>query len=161
MRSALIVAMDEERGIGRGGQLPWHNPRDLAHFRESTMGDAVAFGRTTWRSVGRPLGGRTVIVLTADAGIDLPPGVLRASGWDDARRIAREEGHQTIWAAGGSRVYAEAIESGLDEARVTRIPGTHSCDTFMPPLRGLGLLRVRIAGDVDFETWTRDLPEAI
>ena len=161
MRRALIVAMDEERGIGRAGRLAWHDPLDLAHFKASTMGEAVAIGRTTWESIGRPLPGRTVIVITSDAAIRLPPGVVRAAGWHDAQRIAEEAGRETIWAAGGTRVYADAIASGLDKALVTRVPGTHSCDAFMPPLEGLRLLRVRMRGETDYETWVRHLPDAI
>ena len=64
MRLSLIVAMAENRVIGRGGQLPWHLPADLRHFQQITMGHPVVMGRKTFESVGKPLPGRTNVVIT-------------------------------------------------------------------------------------------------
>ena len=68
MRIALIVAMAENRVIGRNNQLPWRIPADLRHFKALTLGKPVIMGRKTYESIGRPLPGRDNIVVTADSG---------------------------------------------------------------------------------------------
>ena len=67
MRIALIVAMAENRVIGRNNQLPWRIPADLRHFKALTLGKPVIMGRKTYESIGRPLPGRDNIVITADS----------------------------------------------------------------------------------------------
>lgn len=63
---AFVVAMDNNRAIGRGGQLPWHLPDDLKHFKELTLGKTLLMGRKTYDSIGRPLPKRRNVVLTRD-----------------------------------------------------------------------------------------------
>ena len=63
-----IVAMTDDRVIGRGGTLPWHLPDDLAFFKRTTKGHPVVMGRKTYESIGRPLPGRRNIVMTRDPG---------------------------------------------------------------------------------------------
>ena len=58
MRLALIVAMAENRVIGRGNEMPWRIPADLRYFKATTMGKPVIMGRKTFQSIGRPLAGR-------------------------------------------------------------------------------------------------------
>ncbi|MEY2897421.1 MAG: dihydrofolate reductase type, partial [Pseudomonadota bacterium] len=53
----LIVARARNGVIGRGNQLPWRLPEDLAHFKRTTMGRPIVMGRKTWESIGRPLPG--------------------------------------------------------------------------------------------------------
>ena len=61
---SLIVAMGTGRVIGHQGQIPWHLPADLAHFKKTTFGQPIVMGRKTWESIGRPLPGRRNIVLS-------------------------------------------------------------------------------------------------
>ena len=61
---SLIAAMDLDRAIGRENRLPWHLPRDLERFRLVTLGHPVIMGRKTFESIGRPLPGRTNIIIT-------------------------------------------------------------------------------------------------
>ena len=61
---SLIVAMAENRVIGRDGGLPWHLPDDLKYFKARTMGKPMLMGRKTFESIGKPLPGRTSVVLT-------------------------------------------------------------------------------------------------
>lgn len=68
MMISLIAAMAENRVIGQNNQLPWHLPADLKHFKRLTMGKPVVMGRRTFDSIGRPLPGRTNIIITADTG---------------------------------------------------------------------------------------------
>src|ERR1700758_5269804 len=63
---SLIVAMAQNGVIGRGNALPWRLPEDLRRFRESTLGKPILMGRKTFESIGRPLPGRTNLVLTRD-----------------------------------------------------------------------------------------------
>ncbi|HCA57471.1 MAG TPA: dihydrofolate reductase, partial [Blastocatellia bacterium] len=70
-----IVAIAENFAIGKGGKLPWHYPADLKFFKETTTGNAVVMGRTTWDSIGRPLPNRLNIVLSRSGSIEPQPGV--------------------------------------------------------------------------------------
>ena len=138
----LVVAMARGGAIGRGNALPWRLPEDLRHFRALTTGHAVVMGRRTWDSIGRPLPGRTSIVVTRD-GAWAAEGALRAGGLGEALLLARaaHPGRPPM-VIGGAQVYALAI--GLaSRLHVTRIeldvPGA---DAFFPPIDPLlpGLL---------------------
>lgn len=67
MRIAAIVAMSENRVIGKDNQLPWHLPADLKHFKQITMGKSILMGRKTFESIGHALPGRKNIIITRDA----------------------------------------------------------------------------------------------
>lgn len=62
----LVAALAQNRVIGRDGALPWHLPNDLRFFKQITMGKPLLMGRRTWESIGRPLPGRRMIVLSRD-----------------------------------------------------------------------------------------------
>ncbi|MBP1703065.1 MAG: Dihydrofolate reductase, partial [Chloroflexi bacterium] len=61
---SLVVAMEENRGIGQDNRLPWHLSADLRLFKQHTIGHHLIMGRKTYDSIGKPLPGRTTIVLT-------------------------------------------------------------------------------------------------
>lgn len=61
---SMIMAMDQNRLIGANGGMPWHLPQEMRYFREVTMGKPLLMGRKTYESIGKPLPGRTSIVLT-------------------------------------------------------------------------------------------------
>ncbi|MFC0187673.1 dihydrofolate reductase [Fictibacillus aquaticus] len=63
---SFVVAMDQNRLIGRNNELPWHMPGDLQYFKKVTMGKPIVMGRKTHESIGRPLPGRENIVMTRD-----------------------------------------------------------------------------------------------
>lgn len=68
-RLKAIVAMANDRAIGRQGTLPWHLPEDLAHFKATTLGNPIVMGRKTWESLPRrPLPGRRNMVVSANSG---------------------------------------------------------------------------------------------
>ncbi len=98
--------------IGRGGALPWRMPSDLKHFRAVTMGKPVIMGRKTFKSIGRPLPGRTNIVVTRDSAFQAD-GVHTVPSFDAAldlaRKIAVETGASEIVVAGGAEIYAQAM----------------------------------------------------
>jgi dihydrofolate reductase len=108
----LVAAVAENGVIGRGNALPWRLKSDMAHFRSLTMGKPVVMGRKTYRSIGRPLPGRTVIVASRDRGF-ATPGVLVAPSLEAALAAARGDalrrGATSIIVAGGADLYAQAM----------------------------------------------------
>ena len=68
MKISIIAAMDEKRGIGKDGKLPWNIPSELKHFKEITMGHPIIMGRKTYEAIGRSLPGRTNIIITRGKG---------------------------------------------------------------------------------------------
>lgn len=101
----LIVAMTPERVIGINNTLPWHLPRDLQHFKKTTMGCPVIMGRKTWDSIGRPLPGRQNIVVTRQAGLILD-GATVVHSLDAA--VAMAEGER-VFVIGGANIYEQAL----------------------------------------------------
>ena len=141
---AVVVAVDEEMGIGRAGGLPWRLARDMQRFREITLSSAVPgcrnvviMGRKTWDSLPgkfRPLPDRLNIVITSQADLALPEGVVRSSSLDQALNIAGEKTLVgDVFVIGGAKVFAEAIlHRDCERLYVTHISGTFSCDVFFP-----------------------------
>src|SRR3954453_3978568 len=84
----LVAAVADNGVIGQEGRLPWRLKSDLAHFRAVTMGKPVVMGRKTYLSIGKPLRGRTNIVVTRDAAFN-SPGVLVAPSVEAALTVAR------------------------------------------------------------------------
>ena len=106
---SLIVAMDRNRLIGNNNQLPWHLPADLAHFKQVTMGKPIIMGRKTYESIGRPLPGRTNIVLTRDEGYRAD-GIVLSGSLQKALDCAASEGAEEVMIIGGSNIYEQALE---------------------------------------------------
>ena len=103
----LVAAVADNGVIGADGQLPWHLPDDLAHFRRVTTGNVVIMGRRTFESIGRRLPRRTNIVVTRQPDWSAD-GVVTASSLDDALEAAEEyDGDAMI--IGGSQIYALAM----------------------------------------------------
>jgi len=133
---SLIAAMSEgNRGIGFQGALPWNLPADLDHFRSVTMGHCLIMGRKTYESIGRPLPGRKIIILTRkglQASDDF--GVQVAASMRDALRIAEMEHKATeAFIAGGGQVYATALEANVvDRMLLTIVHATVEADVFFP-----------------------------
>ncbi|MBT8492269.1 MAG: dihydrofolate reductase [Deltaproteobacteria bacterium] len=136
MGLAVVVAVDSECGIGKGGDLPWRIPADMAHFKSITVGNgsnAVIMGRTTWESIPerfRPLKDRVNIVLSR-RGVEVPEGVLVATSLAEA--LERAGNADEVCAIGGAQVYAEAMAHPRCAALyITRVAGSFDCDTFFP-----------------------------
>jgi dihydrofolate reductase len=109
----IIVAAVAENGvIGRGNTLPWRLKSDMAHFRTVTMGKPVVLGRKTYQSIGKPLPGRTTIVISRDHSFNAP-GIVTAPSLDAALTCARGDalrrGAGAIVIAGGGAIYAQAL----------------------------------------------------
>jgi dihydrofolate reductase len=109
----IIVAAVAENGIiGRGNALPWRLKSDMAHFRALTMGKPVVLGRKTYQSIGKPLGGRTTIVVSRDASFSAPGIVIApsfAAALETARGDALRRNCGAIVIAGGADIYQQAL----------------------------------------------------
>lgn len=137
--------------IGRGGDMPWYAPEDLAHFKEVTVGCPVIMGRATWESFParfRPLPGRPNIVISSSVSFPTP---LDGATWVPSLGVALEQaaclapGAATYWVIGGGRVYADALASqdlpGVAGGCVSRVERTVfdfeiEGDTYAPVLDG-------------------------
>jgi dihydrofolate reductase len=112
MNIVLVAAVSENGVIGRGNALPWRLKSDMQHFRALTMGKPVVMGRKTYLSIGKPLPGRTTIVVSRDCAF-AAPGIVVAPSLDAALAAARGDalrrGVDTIVVAGGADIYAQAM----------------------------------------------------
>jgi dihydrofolate reductase len=127
-RISLIVAMAANRVIGRDNTLPWRLPGDLRRFKRLTMGHTLIMGRKTWESIGRPLPGRAIVIVTRQEGYGVPAGVSVARSVEEALEIA--EGDE-VFIAGGEEVFRQTI-GRADRLYLTRIDKEFPGDTFFP-----------------------------
>jgi len=123
----LVAAMARNRVIGRDGGMPWHLPADLKHFKAVTMGSPIVMGRRTFESIGRPLPGRTNVVISR-SGLELPDGVLLAASLDEAIDRA---GAARVMVIGGGQIYSEALDRA-DRLELTLIDAVITGDTVFP-----------------------------
>ncbi|MBX3295644.1 MAG: dihydrofolate reductase [Acidobacteria bacterium] len=152
-----IVAIAENFAIGKGGKLPWHYPADLKFFKETTTGNAVVMGRTTWASIGRPLPNRLNIVLSRSGSIEPQPGVILLRSKEEVLSLA---GYLKcdVFIIGGAKTY-ENFADVIDKWIVTEIPETvEDADVFMPRdfLEGFpGVARAPIEGGLSVIEYER------
>jgi dihydrofolate reductase len=125
-----IAAVARNRGIGLANRLPWRLPEDFAFFKTTTMGHVLLMGRKTYESIGRPLPGRTTVVLSR-AGFTAP-GVVVARSWEEAATV---EPTKTLFLAGGAALYAEAL-TWCSELILTHVDLEPPVDAFFPDWRG-------------------------
>jgi len=127
---SLIAAMDKQRGIGLNNQLPWRLPADLKRFRALTMGHHLIVGRKTFDSIGKPLAGRQMIVVTRDKSF-AADGCFAAHSLGEAIRLARARGESEVFVCGGAEIYSQSIGSA-DRLYLTLVEAVVAADTFFP-----------------------------
>ncbi|MGE3466156.1 MAG: dihydrofolate reductase [Pyrinomonadaceae bacterium] len=126
-----IVAIARNNAIGRDGELPWHYSADLKFFKETTRGNAVVMGSSTWRAIGKVLPDRLNVVLSRNGKLDTPPAVMKLSSGDEVVELAKYL-NRDVFIIGGAKTYAEFADS-IDKWIVTEIPeNIPDADTFMP-----------------------------
>lgn len=134
---ALVVAMAKDsRIIGKDGGLPWRIPGDMKFFKRITMGKPIVMGRKTFESIGKPLPGRTNIVVTRDEswsaeGVEVCHSVADALAL--GFQVARRDGAEHVCVIGGAEIYVQA----LDDAEViflTEVEGEVEGDTTLPEI---------------------------
>ena len=129
-RISIIVAMAKNRVIGVNNTLPWHLPADLKHFKELTMGHHIVMGRKTYESIGKPLPGRTSVVITRNVN-NAVPGVIVVNSLEAA--IAACGNDEEIFVIGGAELYRQAIALA-DRIYLTEIDADISGDAHFTEL---------------------------
>jgi dihydrofolate reductase len=131
---AIIVAVAENGVIGSNNALPWKLPEDLQNFKRITMGKPVVMGRKTYESIGRPLPGRTNIVVTRNVSFRAE-GVLVVHSIDEALAMASEvaarAGVTEAFVMGGADLYAATIP-GADRLYITEVHASVEGDAVLP-----------------------------
>lgn len=125
---AIVVAMAQNRAIGINNTLPWRCPEDLKHFKSLTMGHHIIMGRKTWDSIGRPLPGRTTVVVTRNPGWHAE-GCQIAHSLDQALALCASD--DQIFIVGGAELYAQALPLA-DTLHITEICVDIAGDAYFP-----------------------------
>jgi dihydrofolate reductase len=132
----LVAAVADNDVIGVAGRLPWRIKSEVRHFRAVTMGKPIVMGRKTYQSIGRPLAGRTNIVVSRDPAFGAP-GVLVAPSVEAALTAARGDalrrGATEIAVIGGADIYARTM-GDADRLMITRVHLQPDGDTKFPPI---------------------------
>lgn len=135
MHIALIWAMAENRVIGKGNRLPWRLPKEMAYFKQITMGKPVISGRKTFESYRKPLAGRDNIVISRSGWTSQFPGVHVLADLDAA--LARAEtlthinGGDEVIIAGGAEIFSLSLPRA-DRLYVTLVHAQVEGDVFFP-----------------------------
>jgi dihydrofolate reductase len=104
----IVVAIAENRVIGKDNQLIWHLPEDLKHFKLLTMGHPMVMGRKTFEAIGKPLPGRTTIIITRQADYQAPEGCIVTTSLEEALQEAMALDEQ-VMVVGGAEIYQQAL----------------------------------------------------
>ena len=130
----MIAAVGRNSVIGDGARLPWKIPADFGYFKRMTLGKPLIMGRKTFESIGKPLPGRSCIVVTRDKGYAVE-GALVASSLEDAivtaNRIAAQDTIDEIMIGGGAQIYAAAM-GFADRLYVTHVDRAPAGDAKFP-----------------------------
>ncbi len=129
----LIYAHSRNNVIGVNGDLPWHLPEDLAHFKRTTLGQPVIMGRVTWESIPekfRPLPGRTNVVVSRQTGFSAPGAQVVGSLQDAIDLFPADD---VVWLIGGAQLYAQAMPLA-QQLVITEIDADYEGDAFAPAI---------------------------
>lgn len=132
----MIAAMAGNRVIGRANALPWHISADLKHFKRTTLGKPIVMGRKTYESIGRPLPGRTNIVVTRQRNFQ-PEGVrvvhTTEAAVAAAQEVATADGAQEVMVIGGEQLYRSLLPYA-QRLYLTEVEGSIEGDAWFPEL---------------------------
>jgi dihydrofolate reductase len=136
IRLAIIVAAAENGVIGRNNALPWSLPEDLRYFKRVTMGKPIVMGRKTYEAIGKPLPGRTNIVITRNPGF-AAEGVRVVSSLEEALELAGHialiDGAEELVVIGGAEIYQAAIPEA-DRLYITEVHASVEGDAMLPEI---------------------------
>jgi dihydrofolate reductase len=156
MEKIIIAAVAENGAIGKDGDIPWHIPEDLEHFKQKTTGHPVIMGRKTYESLPenfRPLPDRTNIVLTRS---DMDKEGIRVAGSMEKAYSIAEELDDRAFIIGGASVYKQALPDA-NKMEITEVKKEVDGDTFFPEFdrEEWNEERREEHEDFDFVTYTR------
>jgi dihydrofolate reductase len=129
---SLIVATSLNNAIGKANAMLWHLPEDFNFFKNTTWGMPIIMGRKTFESIGKPLPGRTNIIITSNTNWHAE-GTIRAMSLDEAIQFAKQTNAKEIFITGGGEIYKQAMPLANKIYRTlvhTEIDG----DTFFPAI---------------------------
>ncbi len=134
MKRSMIVAMAENRVIGINNKLPWYLPNDLKYFKQVTLGKPIIMGRKTFESIGKPLPGRTNIVITRNTdwqaeGIKVAHTLGQA--YDLAEAICEIDGQDELMIIGGDQIYQSSLPE-IDKIYLTQVHAVVEGDAWFP-----------------------------
>lgn len=124
---SIIVAASQNGVIGNKGKLPWRLPADLKRFKQITLGHPILMGRKTFDSLGKPLPGRTNIIITRHKNLKIL-GALTAPSLEDAIRLCRND--EELFVIGGAEIFKQALPLA-DRIYLTRIHQDFEGDTLL------------------------------
>lgn len=127
---SVIVALARNRVIGVDNRLPWHLPEDLKHFKALTLGHHMIMGRKTYESIGRPLPGRTTVIVSRDPAYAVP-GCLTAHSLEQAIALSADD--PETFCVGGSSLYVQALPIA-DRLYITEIHADYAGDAHFPAI---------------------------
>lgn len=135
---SIIVAIAKNGVIGVSGDLPWRLSSDLKRFKRDTMGKPIIMGRKTWESIGKPLPGRTNVVVTRNKDY-IAEGAKIVSSLKEALALGKEvleinEGDNEICIIGGGQLYEEAM-AFANRLYVTHVMAKPDGDTWFPEIK--------------------------
>ena len=130
MHISAVVAMSENRVIGKDNQLPWHLPADLQHFKKITMGKPIIMGRKTFESIGKPLPGRNNIIITRDKNFKAQSCIVVHS---IEEAISSVKDNNEIFIIGGAELFKQTLPN-IQRLYLTIIHHVFDGDTYFPEI---------------------------
>ena len=142
---SIIVAASENNAIGKSNAMLWHLPEDLKFFKNTTWGMPVIMGRKTFEAVGKPLPGRTNIIVTSNKDWSAE-NTITTTNIDDAIKVANDTNSKEIFITGGGEIYRQTLPIA-DKVYLTRVHTTIDGDAFFP--------------EMDLNTWEIDFEKHV
>lgn len=131
-RFSILVAMAKNRVIGKNNALPWRLSPDLKRFKELTLGHHIIMGRKTYESIGKPLPGRTSVIVTRQPGYQVPGAIVAGSLAEALKACGEEEDSDSeSFIIGGAEIYRQALEL-CQRMYITEIQREFDGDTLFP-----------------------------
>lgn len=129
MELSLVAARSLNNVIGDGAEIPWHAKGEQKLFKDITMNGTLIMGRKTFESIGRPLPGRTTIIITRQQAYDVDDCVI-AHSLDDAIELAKEY-DKPAFIVGGGEIYRQSLDR-VDAVHLSTIQTRAQGDVFFP-----------------------------
>ncbi|MBT3236322.1 MAG: dihydrofolate reductase [Bdellovibrionales bacterium] len=158
MKISIIVAVGQSGQIGLKGQLPWHLPEDLKNFRQITMGHHIVMGRKTFESIGRPLPGRKMVVISRDP--KYHHSALASSYCDLSLAIdeIKASGESELFVIGGGQIYQSALPLA-DRLYLTQTKYDGEADVCFPAWQELNSRFAKVVHQEDFTSFCFQIRE--
>jgi dihydrofolate reductase len=127
---SMIAAMGKNHVIGRDNQMMWHLPLEYKYFKETTLGHCIITGRKNYEAIGRPLPGRTNIIVTRQEGLKLE-GCVVVNSIEQALEYASKQGESEAFITGGGQIYESSMEL-VDKIYLTVVDYFEEGDVYFP-----------------------------